>query len=232
MGSGRTWEDGRRAWDRLRDWHRDGSGGGQDGDGALDALDDVGALRRLLDQAELAAVRVARRHGRSWAEIATRLGVSRQSAWERWRDVDDAAEPAGTRADLAEGVIEKAAADAAEELTLQVEPAARDFRRRSSVRVPNVVGMTWADARGALSEEGLVAVGWDSDGLPLHDSSPSGVITDQSPESGAKVPRGASIRLWLYNGGGSAGVREPRRPRPDPKTARELRYEPSDEAVG
>ena len=222
MGSGRAWEDGRRAWDRLRDWHRDGSGSGQDGDGALDALDDVGALRRLLDQAELAAVRVARRHGRSWAEIATRLGVSRQSAWERWRDVDDDAE------DAVEGVVEKAA----EELVLQVEPAARDFRRRSSVRVPSVVGMTWADARGALNEVGLVAVGWDADGLPLHDSSPSGVVTDQSPESGAKVPRGASIRLWLYDGGGSAGVREPRRPRPDPKTARELHYEPSDEAVG
>jgi hypothetical protein len=47
------------------------------------------------------------------------------------------------------------------------------------------------------------------------------VVTDQSPESGAKVPRGSSIRLWLYYGdGGSAGVREPRRPRPDPKVGR------------
>ena len=28
-------------------------------------------------------------HGKSWAEIATHLGVTRQSAWERWRDLDD-----------------------------------------------------------------------------------------------------------------------------------------------
>ena len=51
-------------------------------------------MRRLLDQAELAAVRAARGRAKTWAEIATRLGVTRQSAWERWRDLDD--EPART----------------------------------------------------------------------------------------------------------------------------------------
>ncbi|MFC7655663.1 hypothetical protein ACFQV8_03060 [Pseudonocardia benzenivorans] len=38
-------------------------------------------MRRLLDETELEAVRSARRRGRSWAEIATKLGVSRQAAW-------------------------------------------------------------------------------------------------------------------------------------------------------
>ena len=61
-----------------------------DGDAALAALTDVGVVHRILDQFELIAVRTARRHGKSWAEIATRLGVTRQSAWERWRDLDNA----------------------------------------------------------------------------------------------------------------------------------------------
>jgi hypothetical protein len=227
MGRGRElWSEGREAWNRLAGWrHGEPYGGHADrGEGALVALDDIGMLRRLLDRAELVAVRSARRHGKSWAEIATRLGVTRQSAWERWRDLDEADEAAGTArtADTGAGELaESAVAGAAEELVLNIEPTARDFRRRSTVRVPAVVGMSWADAHGALREAGLLAVGWDANGLPLDDAAPSGVVTDQSPESGAKVPRGSSVRLWLYYGdGGSAGVREPRRPRPDPKVGR------------
>src|SRR6476660_4019884 len=83
---GLRWSDGYEAWKRLRRWHE---GGTADGDAALDALSDVGALRRLLDEAELAAVRAARGRAKSWAEIATRLGVTRQSALERLRDLDD-----------------------------------------------------------------------------------------------------------------------------------------------
>src|ERR1700691_2303110 len=87
------WQDGRRAWERLDGWHQDDRsarpGHPDDGNGALTALSDVGLVRHLLDQAELVAVRTARRHGKSWAEIATKLGVTRQSAWERWRDLDE-----------------------------------------------------------------------------------------------------------------------------------------------
>lgn len=217
------WDEGRRAWDRLAGWNRDLPSAGahaDDGEGALDALGDVGLVRRLLDQAELGAVRASRRHGRSWAEIATRLGVTRQSAWERWRDLDDAA-TAGQQ---------EAVAAASTELTLQ---AARQSRRRSNVRVPDVIGMSYDHARGALLAAGLVAVGWDADGLPMAaDGWPRGAVTDQSPESGAKVPAGSSVRLWIDSGGGSAGVREPRRPKPAPRAGRELRPEPSGEAVG
>src|SRR6476659_5254166 len=86
------WQDGRRAWKRLSGWQDDSASAGHpdDGDAALAALTDVGAVHRILDQFELIAVRTARRHGKSWAEIATRLGVTRQSAWERWRDLDEA----------------------------------------------------------------------------------------------------------------------------------------------
>jgi hypothetical protein len=203
MGKDRSpWQYGRRAWERLNGWHEDGPsaspGHPDDGDSALTALADVGAVRRLLDQAELVAVRTARRHGKSWAEIATRLGVTRQSAWERWRDLDDA-----------------------------------EARRRSSVAVPNVIGLSWDEARHALLDKGLVAVGSDPDAPPpLDPGRPGVVVTDQSPESGAKVPAGSLVRLWVGRGGGSAGVREPRRPKPAPKSAREMRYEVSDEAVG
>jgi biotin operon repressor len=34
------------------------------------------------------AVKTARQGGSSWAEVATMLGISRQAAWERWRDLD------------------------------------------------------------------------------------------------------------------------------------------------
>src|SRR5437763_14797109 len=82
------WQEGRRAWERLTAWSQE-RGHPDDGDAALTALSDLGSVRRALDQAELVAVRTARRHRKAWAEIATRLGVTRQSAWERWRDLDD-----------------------------------------------------------------------------------------------------------------------------------------------
>jgi hypothetical protein len=201
-----AWHDGRRAWDRLTEGHP------RDAKAALGALSDVRTVRYVLDEAELAAVRAARRHGRSWAEIATTLGVSRQSAWERWRDVDGS---------------EEVEAAVASEL---IEAATR--RRRSNVVVPDVTGLPWGDARDVLLERGLVGVGSDPDGPPIQAADWSAwVVVDQSPESGAKVPRGSSVIVWLERGGGS-GVREPRRPSPAPLTAREMRLEPSDEAVG
>lgn len=234
MGKGGSpWHDGRRAWARLNGWHRDGPsvpGGAKshpdDGDQALDALGDVGLVRRLLDRAELVAVRTARRHGKSWAEIATRLGVTRQSAWERWRDLDaaDGAVPESPPSDVPAEVLER---------------AARGIRRRASVRVPNVVGLQWAEARDVLLRIGLGCVGSDPDGPPVDVSArPAGVVTDQSPESGAKVPPGTQVRLWIGRGG--SGVREPRRPRPMPRAGRAMRDDPadvdagehSDEAVG
>jgi hypothetical protein len=219
MAGKETWHEGRRVWNRLTGWrHGEPYDGQAGGEGALAALDDIGMLRRLLERGELVAVRSARRHGKSWAEIATRLGVTRQSAWERWHDLDEAGE--GEPAAQVEALMDTAAAGAAEDLVLGIEPPARELRRRSTVRVPAVVGMAWADAHGALRDAGLVAVGWDANGLPLEDAAPTGVVTDQSPESGAKVPRGAFVRLWLDTGGGSAGVREPRRPNPSPRAAR------------
>jgi hypothetical protein len=135
------WLDGRRAWSRLKGWHQGGPsavpGRADDGESALDALADVGQIRRLLDQAELVAVRTARRHGKSWAEIATRLGVARQSAWERWRDLDETDElstrgraAAGDDAsDAAAGTAVDRAARALAR-SAEIERAALERRRR------------------------------------------------------------------------------------------------------
>jgi hypothetical protein len=221
---GETWRDGRRSWERLAGWHQDSRsatpGHPDDGDGAVSALADIGRVRHLLDQAEMVAVRTARKHGKSWAEIATRLGVTRQSAWERWRDLDETPTPLPTVSEAPpldrNAVIESAAGSV-------VEMHARERRRSSSVVVPNVIGMSWDDAQQVLRDNLLLGVGSDPDGPPV--GWPSGVVTDQTPESGAKVPAGSSVRLWLSPGGGSAGVREPLRPRPNPRSGREMRDE-------
>ena len=191
------WAEAGRVWERVRRWLADRE------DGALDALGDVAALRRLLDEAELSAVRAARAAGRSWAEIATMLGVTRQSAWEKWRDLD---EPSATEAQM-------------------VGRAAALARRHGRIAVPNVVGTRWENARSVLREHELIATGADPDG------SPDAVITDQTPEAGARVAAGTTIRLWFDRGGGT-GVREPRRPHPEPRAGHAMRDEITDEAVG
>jgi hypothetical protein len=196
------WDEARRAFERLAVWHRDAAA-----DGALDALDDLGQIRHLLDQVELAAVRAARSSGKSWTEIATRLGITRQSAWERWRDLDEEPEPSTPG-----GVIGR---------------AARDLRRRSRVVVPNVVGMSWDAAGEVLRACSLLPVAPDAD-HPAALTAGDYVVTDQTPESGARVPIGTTVRLWIDRRGGGAGVREPRRPKPTPRTGRAMR----DEAVG
>jgi DNA-binding Lrp family transcriptional regulator len=109
----------------------------------LSALEDIGLVRRLLDNAELSAVKAARRQRKSWAEIATKLGVTRQSAWERWRDLDDADE-----ASTGEGaVIGLAASDAVS--ASSVRRSGRDIARTTlnSVVVPDVIGMSFDQAR-------------------------------------------------------------------------------------
>ena len=98
MGRGRSrWQDGRRAWARLNGWHLRPPNGypnqeedpTQIGLAAAAALKDVAFIRHLLDDMELKLVKVARARGVSWTEIATPLGVTKQSAWEKWRELDD-----------------------------------------------------------------------------------------------------------------------------------------------
>ena len=46
-------------------------------------------VRQTCDHTELVTVRYARKAGLSWTEIASALGVTRQSAWERWHEIDE-----------------------------------------------------------------------------------------------------------------------------------------------
>ena len=99
--------------------------------------------------------------------------------------------------------------------------------------VPDVVGLLWDDARTVLHRIGLVAVGPDPDGPPLAALGwPDGVVVDQRPGAGAVVPLGSSVTVWIERGPGSAGVREPRRPKPVPRAASGMIDERTDEAVG
>lgn len=233
MARGRgPWRDGFRAWERLNGWHQDrphaSPGHPDDGDEALDALADIGLVRHLLDQAELVAVKTARGHRKSWAEIATKLGVTRQSAWERWRDLDGDAkaapatsDPAGPSPDSRAAVQERA-----------ITKAASDIARSGTVVVPDIVGLTWEDAHQALRDAGLVAISPDPDGPPLPVAGSLGyVVVDQKPTAGTTVTPGSPVALWIDGGPGSAGVREPRRPRPSPTSVRGARDETADEAV-
>jgi hypothetical protein len=215
------WRDGHRAWGRLRDWERQGPPGrpADDGERALATLADVGLVRRLLDEVELTAVRAGRQHGRSWAEIAVKLGVSRQSAWERWRELDGPLREDPT-------AVNDPIGSAATEIV-----GAAVARRQATVVVPNVIGLSWFEARDRLIALELVA-GFDPASPMSTTLDQRGTVTDQSPESGARVAPGSMVTLWLRrDDGGSAGVREPRRPRPTPKTGRALEYDPSEEAV-
>jgi transposase-like protein len=213
-----AWEQARQAWRRLASSSKRAS----DDEDGLATLSDIGVVRRMLDQAELAAVRTARLRGKSWAEIATHLGVTRQSAWERWRDLDDS--PGGEPQPSPEKTVLN---DAAEHL---LEMGARERRRASKVLVPNVVGLDWIQAREVLVGSELVAINAQPDAA-TDPGSRGWVITDQSPESGARVPAGSIVRLWL-RGDGDAGVREPRRPRPTPRSLGATLPEPRDQAIG
>ena len=52
--------------------------------GDVEALTDMVTLSSVLDDAIGEAVSGLRGHGYSWAEIAARLGISRQAAHQRW----------------------------------------------------------------------------------------------------------------------------------------------------
>lgn len=56
---------------------------------APDALNALGDLERAMRSMELAKIRLigaAQAHGASWDDIGSAMSVSRQAAWERYRD--------------------------------------------------------------------------------------------------------------------------------------------------
>lgn len=58
--------------------------------GDVEALRDLVGLSKEVDQAVSDAVAGLRRdHNYSWAEIGSRLGISRQAAQQRWGDISE-----------------------------------------------------------------------------------------------------------------------------------------------
>jgi DNA-binding Lrp family transcriptional regulator len=200
------WREAREALERLA--RRRAPGGGADA--ALDALSDIESLRRVLDRAELEAVRDARAGRRSWAEIATRLGITRQSAWERWRELDE---------------------EDSDPLRRAADEAARDLAARP-VTVPDVVGLTWEAARFRLQEERLDIVSADPELPPfLGPEAADFRVVDQKPGTGERVAAYTAVTVWLRRGPGSAGVPAPLRPPPDPRARRGAVDETTGESV-
>lgn len=57
-------------------------------DDSLAVIGDIVDASRGVESMLRRWVQVARSNGHTWQEIADALGVTRQSAWERFRDVD------------------------------------------------------------------------------------------------------------------------------------------------
>lgn len=82
------WRACQQAWKRVGRFYTASPGRAVGGEAAVDALRDVHLIREVLAQAEVVAVRSARGAGRPWTEIAAAADITRQAAWERWRDLD------------------------------------------------------------------------------------------------------------------------------------------------
>lgn len=102
-----------------------------------------------------------------------------------------------------------------------------------AVLVPDLIGLDWSEAGAVLRGLGLKADSPDPDRKSLGQRGwQGGIVVDQRPRHGTRVPPGSRVTLWIERGPGSAGVREPRRPNPAPRTASGMVDEETDEAIG
>ncbi|WP_190138693.1 PASTA domain-containing protein [Streptomyces longispororuber] len=83
------------------------------------------------------------------------------------------------------------------------------------VRVPRLVGLMAADARSTAAGSGVRLVAGDR---PRFHELVVDYVVRQYPAPGTEVPRDAAVTVWFDagpgEGGGGAGVREPRLPEP------------------
>ncbi|MFI9563869.1 PASTA domain-containing protein [Streptomyces rishiriensis] len=81
--------------------------------------------------------------------------------------------------------------------------------------VPRLVGLMAVDAREAAAARGVLLAAPDR---PDFRHAVVDYVVRQYPPPGVEVPRGAVVTVWFDfsdgEGGGGAGVREPRVPRP------------------
>lgn len=120
----------------------------------------------------------------------------------------------------------------APQLRRHMRPAAVAYRvsplpgHAGHVVVPDLLGLTWTEAKRIL--DGLHLIAAHADGHEVVDTERvGGVVVRQDLPAGTVVPTGAWVTLWLAPGPGSAGVREPRRPQPGPRAVAEAVPEPT-----
>ena len=71
--------DAESHWDR---WHQVIQGHEAD---PLEVLATAAMYDRYFQEVQSRAVKVLRKEGRTWQEIADAVGVTKQSAWQKWR---------------------------------------------------------------------------------------------------------------------------------------------------
>jgi hypothetical protein len=104
--------------------------------------------------------------------------------------------------------------------------AAAERQEGPDVVVPAFVGMQALNAWLLGHDSGLLLQGPDPDGPEpvLH-----GVVIGQRPVAGARVRRWDPVTVWIRPPEPGCGVREPRRPAPDPLRARAVADQPPDQ---
>lgn len=120
------------------------------------------------------------------------------------RDAERALEEAG----FSVGAVTQQSSESARGTVLSTSPAAGDkvpggavtlivSSGPASVTLPNVVGRSYADARSALEQIGLLVSG---SGLDSASTQPAGTVVSQSPSAGRTVPSGTTVQLRLSAG--------------------------------
>ena len=101
-------------------------------------------------------------------------------------------------------------------------------RKTPEVRVPRLVGLMAVDARETAQARGVLLAAPDR---PEFHLAVVDYVVRQYPQPGTEVPRGAVVTVWFDfadgEGGGGAGVREPRRTGPPPGGLHRERDQPA-----
>lgn len=83
------------------------------------------------------------------------------------------------------------------------------------IKVPDLVGFGWEEARDMARAAGLTPRAVGPDGQAVNGQ--GGVVIEQMPRAGQKFDTGDDLALRVAFGGGPAGQHEPRNPLPNPR---------------
>src|SRR5437899_1584665 len=103
-------------------------------------------------------------------------------------------------------------------VSVAVDRPGSGSERLNVIEMPPLAGQTLAEARNTLGDVLAIATPEPS---AMTTSYQAKLIFEQRPAAGQWVPKGSTVTVWLADGpGDTGGVREPRRPLPEPKNNR------------